>query len=433
MLLPTATLPVADPEVAIAKARAHEEETGYTINTLAISNRHLGRGYSLGGFYFPRSRYSENSSYIQMVNAYATTLDFWAREFAEKDITLVINGTKEAAAIGRARGLPFRYYTGSRYQNYNFWTYNEFDESPEIEAAFERIAAADDAPEIEEPYLMNRVLREVFLDEVRLVTMLKRMAYLTARQAYWILRGYKKAKGYYLKDNLRHHWRTWVWFKRINRMCRVKLSDLEGQRFVYYPLHLEPERAIQGLSPEYMYQLSSIAALSRDLPAGVLLAVKEQYNATGRRPDDFYGQIAEFKNVVLLEMMEPGLNVVRKCDAVATICGTGGFEAAVMGTPVIAFGRHNTYNFLPHVRVVTEESALKRHLADALDGTIDAEQARRDGKRFLTAVLEASFDLRDYNRMRLDSFEAAAVEDCYATLARSLEAEDGSTGLRQAV
>ena len=65
------------------------------------------------------------------------------------------------------------------------------------------------------------------------------------------------------------------------------------------------------MSPEYFYQLSCIAALSRDLPAGAILVVKETLAATGRRPRDFYAQIKEFKNVVMLDIRELGLEVVR--------------------------------------------------------------------------------------------------------------------------
>ena len=91
-----------------------------------------------------------------------------------------------------------------------------------------------------------------------------------------------------------------------------------------------------------------------------------------------------------------------------------------------SFGRHNAYNFLPHVHVVTDESQLKVYLQDALDGTIDPVQARIDGQRFLKAIIDTSFDMRSYNRFYLDKFERESVEDCYETLLRSLAAEGAS-------
>ena len=52
------------------------------------------------------------------------------------------------------------------------------------------------------------------------------------------------------------------------------LEDLEGKRFIFFPLSTEPE-SLQTLSPEYFYQLAFITSIARDLPVGVYLVVKE--------------------------------------------------------------------------------------------------------------------------------------------------------------
>jgi hypothetical protein len=422
ILLPNSLLPVEDEAAEIARACAFEEKTGLTYNWLAIASRHLGRGYALGAPYFPRSPYSENSSYVQMLRAYNETLAYWECELSEKDITLIVNGTRESAIMGRLRGIPTRFMIESRYKNYRLWTHDEYDMTPEIEAAFQRTTIDDsEVATIDEPYMMHRVHRERFFDEVKFPATLKAMAYLCIRQIYWRVRRYEKAKGYYLKEVLQHRYRTWHRYKHVKKICDTSLAELKGKPFVYFPLHYEPERALQGLSPEYFYQHSLIAAVSRDLPAGVMLAVKEQFSSPPMRPDNFYRQIKDLKNVVLVEMMELGLDIVPEASAVVTICGTSGLEAAVMGKPVISFGRHNQYNFLPHVRVITDESTLKADLREALDGTIDQVQARIDGRRFLEAVVKSSFDMRSYNRFFLDSFDQESVEDAYRTLIRSLE------------
>jgi hypothetical protein len=203
-------------------------------------------------------------------------------------------------------------------------------------------------------------------------------------------------------------------------LARTTLADLSGRRFVFYPLHLEPEAALQGLSPEYLFQLGLVTAVARDLPAGTLLAVKEHVTALGRRPADFYRQIAEFKNVVLLDPLEHGVACAKAAAATVTICGSAGFEAAVMGRPVVAFGRHNIYRHLPHVRSITDEASLGQALREALSGALPSEQSRRDGARFLQAVIERSFDMRNYSYQVLDRFEPEAVRDACSCLARSL-------------
>jgi len=355
-----------------------------------------------------------------LLHAYNESLNFWDREIATKGITLLINGGKEAACISREHGLPYRAIAGARYKNYHYWAWNEFYENPGIEVAYRR-GDASQAGMLDEPYLTHMVNRKRFLEELNLAGLLKKLALTTARHAYWRLRGYKKAKGYYLRENLKYHVRVWRDYKKLSKIARVTLADLQGKPFVFFPLHQEPEAALQSLSPEFFYQLSCIASLSRDLPAGTLLAVKETFGAIGRRPDNFYQQIAEFKNVVWLSTMELGINVVRQASAVATITGTAGFEAAVMGKPVISFGRHNIYNFMPHVKVVMDESKLKEYLFEALNGGIDPESAGADGQRFLQAVIACSFDMRGYDYVNVQAFERQSIEDAYQCLMLSLD------------
>ena len=201
----------------------------------------------------------------------------------------------------------------------------------------------------------------------------------------------------------------------------MQLESLTGLRFIFFPLHAEPEAALQGMSPEYFYQLSCIAALARDLPAGIMLAVKDTYAAVGVRPDNFYDQIRAFKNVVLLDTMILGPDVIQQAELVATITGTAGFEAAVMGKPVISFGHHNIYNFLPHVRLITDERDLKPALVQLLDPAFDHNAAQRSGARFIAAIVQESFDLGSFDLRRRQEIAADAGQIACHALLSSLE------------
>ncbi len=426
----TARQPVTDPGDLLERARFYEKKLGTTINELAVTDRHLGRGYALGGFHHPRSRISEGTDYHQMVAALVGEIEFWEKEFDEKSPTLVLGFGKIPALTARGLGVTYRTIAGSRYKTFYQWADNEFIENPRVKEAFDRLADAQDneTSVIEAPYHAHMEIRGDFLKRVRLLPTLKVSVRSVLQYMYWRLRGYQKAKGYYLSDNILYHWRQRSDTRKLSAGNTKTLASLKGQRFIYYPLHTEPEMALQSLSPEYFYQLSSIAALSRDLPAGVILAVKETFQATGRRPREFYEQITEFKNVVMLEMLELGPNVIHACEAVATITGTAGFEAAVIGKPVITFGQHNLYNFLDHVSVVTDESKLRGYLAKALSGDFDRAKTARDGNRFLQAVMQISFDLEDYVVTSPERISKTLGENLYQALIASLPEIDAGAG-----
>ena len=214
--------------------------------------------------------------------------------------------------------------------------------------------------------------------------------------------------------------------RQIKRRGHTPLSSLRGTPFVYFPLQEEPEVVLTVGAPEYTYQLGAIASLARDLPAGAYLAVKETPYAFGRRGDNFYDQICEFKNVVWLDVAESGVNVIREATAVATISGTGGFEGALMGKPIISFGRHNFWNFIPHVSVVRDEAQISGLLLKALSSTTAKEDDITNGARAMQAIIDCSFDLPELNYADTSSYNPQAIRNLFNALVQSINRNSAS-------
>jgi hypothetical protein len=411
--------PTPPHDQVVAEARENEKWLGLTYNELAVSNRHLGRGFALGGFYHPRSRLSENIDYWTMLHIFNGNIAYWRREIEQKRPVMAIQMRKHCAVVARKMGVPMRWLAIARFKNYYHWTHTEFAELPTLERTYRRIREALPA-ELDAPYKAHMDLREVFRKRASLWRTCAHAGYVFAQRVYWWLRGYQKGRSYYIRGHVATIFRNRSQLRETTGRNAVQLEALAGQRFVFFPLHTEPEEALQGYSPEYFYQLSCIAALARDLPAGVVLAVKDTYAGVGRRPDNFYDQIRAFKNVVLLDTMTVGPDVIRASAAVATITGTAGFEAVVMGKPVVTFGHHNLYNFLPHVRFIDNERDLKPALAELLDESFDREAACLAGGRFLAAVTEESFDLGSFDLRKRGQIAPEQAKAAYDSLIASL-------------
>ena len=413
--------PVADAVGLFRRAEACEQRLGVSFNSIVLTDRHLGRGFALGGFRHPRSVFSEIADYPRVVRAVIDHIDFWEGEVDRHKASLLINCGKTAAVIARQRGLPYRAVIGARYKNLQYWAHNEYGDFPGLVDVYNGTDGGTTEVALETPYATHMEMRRHLSRNHGLLATLQRIVLTTAQQAYWNLRRYEKARGYFLRERIGYLWRQSRSARNILATHKTTLTDLKGQRFVYFPLHMEPEIALQGFSPECFSQLSCIASLARDLPAGTVLAVKETIAALGRRPRDFYEQLAEFKNIVLLRPDQLGLNVAMTADATATITGSGGFEAAVSGRPVISFGRHNLYNILPHVYPITHEEDLYPALCHILGPEFDHAAAVRDGKRFLQAITETAFDLEDFKILNPDTISDAAISGAYASLLASLK------------
>ncbi|GGE35168.1 hypothetical protein GCM10007276_10850 [Agaricicola taiwanensis] len=415
---------VKDEAALYARARHWEGILGCTFGLLTVSNRHYGRGYSLAGTGHPRSRMSEQGRTADVIAGYVASAEAWDHEFRTRGFDLVINGTPVTARLARHYGVPYRTMLNSRIEDLFYWADDEFYWSSRVEPAWKALRAGG---ERREPVVITRThnvieaYRERFKKDTSILRLARRLGYLTLQRGWHHWKGYEKARGYYLSENLKYVTREWIDARRMTGRETAKLDSLRGKPFVFFPLHTEPESSVGQMSPEFFFQHAAIAALARDLPAGITLAVKENIAGVGRRPRDFYRAVADLKNVVWLDMMEYGLEVVREAKAVATITGTAGMEAAIMGIPVITFGLHNNYNFLPHVHVAESLKDLSPLLADIIAERYDRDRAQQDGALFQEAVRMTSFSMGSYNYKNLKNFDLSMVEAGLQALLGSLE------------
>ncbi len=378
----------------IEKTKALEERFGFPFNYFFMVDRHLGRGYSLGGFRHPRSSYSESTSYFQGLKAFIREIDFWDKNVKSLSLDFFIGGSKLITNMMRTNNVVHRGISESRYKNFRYWSFNEFFESPKFEEAFNKVSKDSDL-KLEDAYHLHNINRDIILKRIRLHNTIKDSVITILKRINAHLKGYQKAKGYYLFDTIKFFWKQrqdYLWLKKRS------VSDLErfkGKKLVFFGLHIEPEATLQQMSPLDFSQLSTIASVSRDLPPDCIFLIKENFIGMGRRPKDFYKQILSFKNVVMLDPSMKGVQIVQKSDLVVTMTGTIGFEGAVFGKPVLSIGKHNFYNFIDHVFCVERAEDQGRLIREALSSKFDSAKAEKDGKKFLQAVIDISYDLEN--------------------------------------
>lgn len=135
---------------------------------------------------------------------------------------------------------------------------------------------------------------------------------------------------------------------RMRRMAAQRMLDADalgrGEPFVYFPLHLEPEMSLQLYAPFYTNQFALIQNVAQSLPQDLSLYVKEHPRAFGKRPINYYEQLARIPNVRFLDPKIKSLDLIRQSRGVVTIAGTVGIEAMLLNKPVITVGEV-FYNF----------------------------------------------------------------------------------------
>jgi len=146
------------------------------------------------------------------------------------------------------------------------------------------------------------------------------------------------------------------------------LRQIGEDPFLLYPLHFHPEASTSVLAADFVDELAVIKSIAFRLPVNVRLAVKEHPSAVAMQPRDFYRQLSELPNVVLLAADLPAKELARRSRGVICVTSTLGFEAAVLNRPVIALG-DVLYGYYPNVRMISNYSQL----AEAIDWALAYE------------------------------------------------------------
>ncbi len=177
----------------------------------------------------------------------------------------------------------------------------------------------------------------------------------------------------------------------------ISESEFQKSDYVFFPLHTEPEVSLLVYSKPYLNQIEVLRNIAYSLPAGMILLVKEHPAARGKRPLSYYKKIKEIFNVRFADPTLDARPFIVNSRLVATIASSVGFEAVLLGKPVLTFGQ-TPYEILPSsmVRRVKDINELGENIADLLKNHYFDEQALIS---YIAAVMSRSVPIDFYTTL----------------------------------
>lgn len=142
-------------------------------------------------------------------------------------------------------------------------------------------------------------------------------------------------------------------YSRYRKLRRYFCKPDYDKKFVFYPLHFQPEASTCVCAEKYEKQLFYIDSWAKSLPADTLLYVKEHYTLLGHKDIHFYKELQKYPNVLLIDPWESARKLILNSVAVTTLTGTAGFEAMLLRKPVF-LGGNSVYQNAPGVMRVTD-------------------------------------------------------------------------------
>lgn len=160
------------------------------------------------------------------------------------------------------------------------------------------------------------------------------------------------------------------------------------KKFIYFPLHLQPEVTTAPLGGKYCDQISAIEDLAEILPEDFFIYVKENpKQIETMRSREFFARMMRVNNVMLVPITTNTYDLTRNCQFVATVTGTVGWEAVTGGKCVLTFG-HAWYNNLPGV--FKYSNSIK--ISDIINHKIDHEALQEKFSELSTRLAEGYVD-----------------------------------------
>jgi Capsule polysaccharide biosynthesis protein len=184
-----------------------------------------------------------------------------------------------------------------------------------------------------------------------------------------------RAAGYYRRWRLRYG----EYFENV----------VEGEKFFFFPFHVEPELALLLYAPFHTHQSSVMQNVAQSLPWDTCLYVKEHPQAIGTKDMGFYNRVRNTANVRMIYPHISSRALIAGSNGVVTITGTAGMEAMLMNKPAITLG-DVFYTFVP--KLVQRAKSIEElpSLIRQLDKFVPDEAILES---FVTAILDESVEI----------------------------------------
>jgi hypothetical protein len=315
----------------------------------------------------------------------------------------------------RAKGIRTMMLGLTRIAN-RFTIYDEYEKIEITNSNTDFIFQPRSQQQLEE-YLTQNNLGNMLRPSIKNITKTKSIFHRIKKYLkYLSLLQSKDVKNYYA-----HYGKTpkkvisqFIFFKKIireryiDKNFKTKLDY--NQNYILFTLHVDPERQTLLVAPYYTNQLEVITALSKSIPVGFKIYVKEHYGQriSGWRELSYYKKIKKLPNVELIHPSYDTLELIKNSSMVCVINGTSALEAALINKPSMVFA-DTSFSSLPSVHRVKSFEKLSETIRTHLDSKVDFDALNN----YINLVEQNSFEFNflnifnDFSNIFSDEFNTA--------------------------
>lgn len=213
---------------------------------------------------------------------------------------------------------------------------------------------------------------------------------------------------------------------KLNRYY-IKVSETPDMdcKYIYFGLHMQPEKTTLPMGRQMDHHLTSIMILSQSLPKDWKLYVKEhpnQFNLrkvanANFRDKTFYDAIKNLPNTVLVAPEIKSRDLIKKAQITSTTTGTVGWESVLGGKKVIVFG-DAYYRACRAVRTIDSVETCQQAIKELKD--MSKEEVYKELIRYVSYYYNNGYLVKSKNWESILSYSDTPREEMIENMATSI-------------
>lgn len=213
-------------------------------------------------------------------------------------------------------------------------------------------------------------------------------------------------------------------FYQSRKQQKYKLESNEevdfGLKYVYFALHLQPEKTTSGWGGKFNDQLLALEKLSNMIPEDWLIYVKENPKQRAfMRGQWYYKRLSLIPKIKIVPQTTNTYKLLSRSQFVSTITGTVGWEAITGGKNVLAFGWGTWYKGFPGVYMYTPDLDIETIVNNKIDHQLVEEKLSQLKMKMGHGVI-----YREYYEMVENFSEKSNVDYIISSLLKILNETD---------
>lgn len=192
-------------------------------------------------------------------------------------------------------------------------------------------------------------------------------------------------------------------YKKSREKYVVKNVDMQ-EKFVYFPLQLQPEMTTSLLGGKvFSNQLNALEALLKVIPDDWLVYVKENPKQTSlQRGELFFKRLVSDSRVKYVDRRMNSFRLIEESQFVAVVTGTAGWEAVLLGKAVLSFG-YAWFNPLQGVTTYKEFTNIDSLMGTQINSELLENSFNHLMERSFTGVVDPNYSSIVENYSSLDN------------------------------